>query len=184
MTYTEFLQNCKACGGNWGAMLLTGIKRVFPDEYESVKEKYNSMDFSDGGVKAFGYLYDWLEEHGVHKEVTSETPHAQDVNSEERSMPMYYYACGEKVPEVEFIDCDEAWKYTMTHEGYDCVVEHRHKVKRTKSGDTGVTVDDTFISQYLSSLVPKVIELLPVCWKELDEPTLKTAIATALKSIL
>lgn len=29
MTMTEFMQNCSACGGNWGAMLLSGIKRVF-----------------------------------------------------------------------------------------------------------------------------------------------------------
>lgn len=24
MTFSEFLSNCTACGGNWGAMLLTG----------------------------------------------------------------------------------------------------------------------------------------------------------------
>ena len=65
MTYKEFLQSCSACGGNWGAMLLTGIKRVFPEHYEEVYTQYNSMDFSDGGVKAFVYLYDWLEEHGI-----------------------------------------------------------------------------------------------------------------------
>lgn len=27
MTMKEFLQSCTACGGNWGGMLLSGIKR-------------------------------------------------------------------------------------------------------------------------------------------------------------
>ena len=53
MTFSEFLSNCTACGVNWGAMLLTGIKRVFPDNYEEVEKKYNSMDFSHGGVYPF-----------------------------------------------------------------------------------------------------------------------------------
>lgn len=65
MKLREFLNNCTACGGNWGAMLLTGIKCVFPEQYEEVEKHYNSMNFSDGGVKAFVYLYDWLEKHGV-----------------------------------------------------------------------------------------------------------------------
>lgn len=53
MTMNEFIQNCSACGGNWGAMLLTGIKRVFPEHYSEVEEHYNSMDFSGGGIKPF-----------------------------------------------------------------------------------------------------------------------------------
>ena len=65
MSMSEFMNNCTACGGNWGAMLLTGIERVFPEEYEEVKEHYNSMDFSHGGVKPFCYLCDWLEQHGI-----------------------------------------------------------------------------------------------------------------------
>ena len=65
ITMNEFMQNCSACGGNWGAMLLTGIKRVFLEHYAEVEAHYNSMDFSDGGVKPFCYLCDWLEEHGV-----------------------------------------------------------------------------------------------------------------------
>ena len=65
MPMAEFMNHCTACGGNWGAMLLTGIKEVFPEEYEEVREHYNSMDFSHGGVKPFCYLCDWLAEHGV-----------------------------------------------------------------------------------------------------------------------
>ena len=47
MRFEEFLNNCTACGGNWGAMLLTGIKKVFPEHYDEVSNHYNSMDFSD-----------------------------------------------------------------------------------------------------------------------------------------
>ena len=46
MSMKDFMNQCTACGGNWGAMLLTGIKRVFPDNYEEVEKEYNSMDFS------------------------------------------------------------------------------------------------------------------------------------------
>lgn len=66
MLQEEFLQHCTACGGNWGAMLLTGIKDVFPEYYEAVQDHYNNMDFSDGGIRPFSYLCDWLEEHGVY----------------------------------------------------------------------------------------------------------------------
>ena len=65
MSMAEFTHHCSACGGNWGAMLLTGIERVFPEEYEEVKEHYNSMDFSGGGVEPFCYLCDWLDQHGI-----------------------------------------------------------------------------------------------------------------------
>ena len=65
MKMLEFMQNCTACGGNWGAMLLTGIKRVFPDKYAEVEAHYNSMDFSHGGIKPFAYLCDWLTENGI-----------------------------------------------------------------------------------------------------------------------
>lgn len=67
----EFMRECIACGGNWGAMILTGIARVFPESYEEVKEHYNSMDFSDGGVEPFAYLCDWLTQHGVVFEETA-----------------------------------------------------------------------------------------------------------------
>ena len=31
MSCDEFLNNCSACGGNWGGMLLTGVKRLYPE---------------------------------------------------------------------------------------------------------------------------------------------------------
>ena len=68
MSMKDFLNHCTACGGNWGAMLLTGIKRVFLDNYEEVEKKYNSMDFSHGGVYPFMFLCEWLTAHGIYDE--------------------------------------------------------------------------------------------------------------------
>lgn len=65
MTFDEFLNHCFACGGNLGAMLLTGIKALFPEDFDEVNEHYNSMDFSHGGVEPFTYLCDWLITHGI-----------------------------------------------------------------------------------------------------------------------
>ena len=36
MTMKEFLQSCIACGGNWGGMLLSGIKRLFPMVWDAI----------------------------------------------------------------------------------------------------------------------------------------------------
>ena len=38
MTYDEFLKNCTACGGNWGGMLLTGIKKLYPTVWEMIPD--------------------------------------------------------------------------------------------------------------------------------------------------
>lgn len=32
----EFLSHCTACGGNWGGMLLSGIKHYYPEVYEAI----------------------------------------------------------------------------------------------------------------------------------------------------
>ena len=32
----EFLLNCTTCGGNWGGMLLTGIKALYPEVWEVI----------------------------------------------------------------------------------------------------------------------------------------------------
>ena len=61
----EFLNNCTACGGNWVAMLLSGIKRVFPEHYESVVAEVDKIGCKSGGVLAFAYVCEWLEGHGV-----------------------------------------------------------------------------------------------------------------------
>lgn len=38
MTSTEFLTHCTACGGNWGAMLMTGMAKLAPDVWELLPE--------------------------------------------------------------------------------------------------------------------------------------------------
>ena len=38
MSMEEFLNHCTACGGNWGAMLLTGIKALYPDVYDAIPD--------------------------------------------------------------------------------------------------------------------------------------------------
>ncbi len=68
MSMKDFMNQCTACGGNWGGMLLTGIKRVFPDNYAEVEKEYNSMSFADRGVNAFTFLCDWLNVHGIYDE--------------------------------------------------------------------------------------------------------------------
>lgn len=52
MTVNEFIKNhCTACGGNWCAMLLSGIKALSPDTYKAIPE-----NMGENGVKAFGNL--------------------------------------------------------------------------------------------------------------------------------
>ena len=36
MSMREFLQSCTACGGNWGGMLLSGIKELFPTVWDAI----------------------------------------------------------------------------------------------------------------------------------------------------
>ena len=44
MSCDKFLNNCSACGGNWGGMLLTGIRRLYPMVWEAIPENmgYNA----------------------------------------------------------------------------------------------------------------------------------------------
>lgn len=65
MSMNEFLNHCTACGGNWVAMLLTGIKSVFPEHYETVTKTVEGIGFGHGGVPAFAYVCEWLSDHGI-----------------------------------------------------------------------------------------------------------------------
>lgn len=38
MTMDQFLNHCTACGGNWGGMLLTGIKALYPEVYDAIPD--------------------------------------------------------------------------------------------------------------------------------------------------
>ena len=44
MSGSDFMNNCTACGGNWTAMLLTGIKRCFPEFYEKMEDRTYSFE--------------------------------------------------------------------------------------------------------------------------------------------
>lgn len=44
MKFDTFLSHCTMCGGNWTAMLLTGIKAVAPELHESLPDKTYSFD--------------------------------------------------------------------------------------------------------------------------------------------
>ena len=65
MTMKEFLNHCTACGGNWVAMLLSGIEKIFPNDYKSVVEEVDKIGFGQGGALAFVYVGEWLEKHGI-----------------------------------------------------------------------------------------------------------------------
>ena len=45
MSNKEFLDNCTACGGDWGAMLLTGIKRLFPQVWDAIPNEMGMYAF-------------------------------------------------------------------------------------------------------------------------------------------
>lgn len=45
MTMPEFLNNCIACGGDWGAMLLTGIKALYPEVYNAIPDDMGHFAF-------------------------------------------------------------------------------------------------------------------------------------------
>lgn len=39
MTMDDFLLHCTACGGDWGGMLLTGIKALYPEVYNAIPDE-------------------------------------------------------------------------------------------------------------------------------------------------
>lgn len=38
MSCNEFLNNCSACGGNWGGMLLTGVEHLYPKVWDAIPD--------------------------------------------------------------------------------------------------------------------------------------------------
>lgn len=52
MTYDEFMKHCTACGGNWGGMLLTGIKELYPIVWKMIPD--------DMGIFAWTAICDTL----------------------------------------------------------------------------------------------------------------------------
>lgn len=46
MTMKDFLDHCTACGGNWGGMLLTGIRELYPDVYDAIPDNMGPFAWS------------------------------------------------------------------------------------------------------------------------------------------
>lgn len=44
MTLDTFMNHCTACGGNWTAMLMTGIKKVAPEVYDQMPDRNYEFD--------------------------------------------------------------------------------------------------------------------------------------------
>lgn len=38
ITQEDFINHCTACGGNWTAMIITGIKEIFPLTYAALPD--------------------------------------------------------------------------------------------------------------------------------------------------
>lgn len=57
MSFKDFLDQCTACGGNWGGMLLSGVRRLYPDVWDAIPE--------DMGVHAWGTICSLLIILGV-----------------------------------------------------------------------------------------------------------------------
>lgn len=38
MTFGQFLDHCTVCGGNWSGMLLTGIRRLWPEVWDVIPD--------------------------------------------------------------------------------------------------------------------------------------------------
>lgn len=53
----SFLNNCTCCGGNWGGMLLSGIKKLYPNVWAAIPD--------DMGVFAWGGICNTLILCGV-----------------------------------------------------------------------------------------------------------------------
>lgn len=45
MTNDEFMSHCIACGGDWGAMLLSGVKALYPAVYNAIPDHMGCFAF-------------------------------------------------------------------------------------------------------------------------------------------
>ena len=57
MTFDQFLDHCTACGGNWSGMLLTGVRKLWPEVWDIIPD--------DMGVHAFTTICNLLVLLGV-----------------------------------------------------------------------------------------------------------------------
>ena len=45
-TFEHFLNHCTAYGGNWGGMILSGVKELYPKVWELIPESMGTFAFS------------------------------------------------------------------------------------------------------------------------------------------
>lgn len=45
--FEKLLTHCTPCGGNWGGLLLSGIKQLWPDVYEAIPDNMGKSAFVD-----------------------------------------------------------------------------------------------------------------------------------------
>lgn len=43
LSAAEFLKHCTACGGNWGGMLLSGLRKLRPEVWEAIPDDMGSL---------------------------------------------------------------------------------------------------------------------------------------------
>lgn len=66
MSFDEFILSCNS-GISLGSYLLSGIRQVFPNDYEAVLKEYNKNTFDslESKAKALSYLLVWLNDKGI-----------------------------------------------------------------------------------------------------------------------
>lgn len=47
ISFDNFLMHCVCCGGDWGAMLLSGVKHYRPEVYDAIPEHMGVYAFKD-----------------------------------------------------------------------------------------------------------------------------------------
>lgn len=70
MPFDEFILSCNS-GISLGSYLLSGIRLLFPNDYEAVLKEYNENTFDslESKAKALSYLFTWLSDKGIHMQL-------------------------------------------------------------------------------------------------------------------
>ena len=46
MTFSEFLNECVCCGGNWGGMILSGVRKLYPRTWDAIPNDMGAFAFT------------------------------------------------------------------------------------------------------------------------------------------
>lgn len=55
--FSDFINHCTTCGGDWGGMLLSGVRALYPKVYDTIPDKM--------GVHAWGCICSTLVLLGI-----------------------------------------------------------------------------------------------------------------------